>query len=41
MQLTHTERPWLSAREGVEPGAACSRIISKDVMQDYCSSLCK
>ena len=41
MQLTHTERPWLEARTNIEPGAAGSKIISMDVMQDYYCGLCE
>ncbi len=32
---THTEHPWLAAREGFEPGQACNRPISLDSMASY------
>lgn len=38
-ELIHQERPWLEARKGIEPGMACSNIISKDIMQEYYGGL--
>lgn len=37
--LTHQEKPWLDAREGVLPGAFCDNEISLDSMAEYYSSL--
>lgn len=34
-ELTHRERPWLSAREGYEPNERCEVIISEDLMREY------
>lgn len=34
-ELTHRERPWKETRSGVAPGAACSRVIDKTLMQEY------
>ncbi len=37
--LTHQERPWREAREGIAPGERCDRVISKEIMQDYYAGL--
>ncbi len=37
--LTHTERPWLAAREGLKPGEASENIIDKASMHEYYASL--
>ena len=36
--LTHKERPWREAREGVPDFARCDRVISTDTMQEYYSA---
>ena len=38
-QATHAERPWIEARQGVEPGARSNEVIDTDVMQDYFTGL--
>ncbi len=40
-ELTHQERPWKETREaaGARPGDVCTKIISKDIMQDYYAGL--
>lgn len=38
-ELTHKELPWKDARAGVPAGEPCSRIISKDSMQQYYGGL--
>jgi uncharacterized phage-associated protein len=37
--LTHSENPWLEAREGLEPTASCNREITLDSMQAYYEAL--
>jgi uncharacterized phage-associated protein len=37
--LTHNEDPWKSAREGVPEGERSNRVISKESMLEYYSSL--
>jgi uncharacterized phage-associated protein len=37
--LTHLERPWVKAREGLMPGDRGRNIISKESMLSYYSSL--
>ncbi|HEV2591842.1 MAG TPA: type II toxin-antitoxin system antitoxin SocA domain-containing protein [Gaiellaceae bacterium] len=37
--LTHQERPWNEAREGVSPGARSGREITPAMMADYYGSL--
>lgn len=37
--LTHKEAPWKEAREGYEPMASCTEVISKASMAEYYSSL--
>lgn len=37
--LTHMERPWLSARDGMAPGERSNREISIGSMAEYYSSL--
>lgn len=39
IQLSHSEPPWQEAREGLPETARGSRIISRDLMADYYSSL--
>lgn len=38
-QLTHSEAPWIRAREGLAPGQRGSRIIELDDIYDYYSDL--
>lgn len=38
-ELTHQERPWLDAREGLRPGQRGQHRISIDAMADYYGSL--
>ncbi|WP_415931566.1 Panacea domain-containing protein [Zhenpiania hominis] len=33
--LTHSERPWKSARKGCSPGAYCDNVIDKEEMRQY------
>lgn len=37
--LTHKEKPWIDARNGVPEGEHCSNIIDKDGMQEYYDGL--
>jgi uncharacterized phage-associated protein len=37
--LTHQERPWLEAREGLAPGERGSAVITHDAMADYYGGL--
>lgn len=37
--LTHSERPWIDAREGVDPGERCTRVISHADMAEYYGAL--
>lgn len=37
--LTHQERPWLQARQGIADGSPCTTVISKLAMHEYYSSL--
>ncbi|GGJ72828.1 Panacea domain-containing protein [Glutamicibacter ardleyensis] len=37
--LTHSERPWLEAREGLPVGASSQKEVSTDSMQDFFSAL--
>lgn len=37
--LTHMERPWNDARQGLPAGVPCSNIITKDSMAMYYGSL--
>lgn len=37
--LSHSERPWQEAREGVSPGESSTNEVSRDVMQEYYSAL--
>lgn len=32
---THNESPWLEARNGIDPGARCTNIISTQTMYEY------
>jgi len=34
-EQTHKEDPWIIARNGLEPGARCNKIITKKSMQEY------
>lgn len=38
-QLTHLERPWNDARQGVPAGAGCNRTITKESMAEYYGGL--
>lgn len=38
-RMTHEEVPWQRAREGLAPHVASNRVIRKDWMQEYYSSL--
>lgn len=38
-RLTHRERPWRTAREGLAPGDRSDKVISKESMQAYYSGL--
>ena len=38
-ELTHKERPWKEARDGLEMGEPCTNIISKESMQEYYGGL--
>lgn len=40
-ELTHKERPWKETRAeaGAQPGDYCTRVISKEIMQDYYAGL--
>ena len=38
-ELTHQERPWRETRYGVPVGDNCSKVIEKDLMQDYYGGL--
>ena len=38
-ELTHSEDPWLLARDGCAPGDSCNKVISKESMQEYYGSL--
>lgn len=37
-ELTHSEKPWLDAREGLEPGASSENVITREAIQSYYSS---
>lgn len=37
--LTHSERPWLAAREGLSPTERGDRVIDPEVMFDFYTSL--
>ena len=37
--LTHSERPWLEAREGTPEFAASNAVINTDTMQEYYSAM--
>lgn len=37
--LSHSERPWREAREGVADGASSTNEVSQDVMQDFYSAM--
>lgn len=38
-ELTHEERPWLETRGDLDPGAHSKKVITKDLMKEYYSSL--
>lgn len=38
-ELTHKERPWRDARIGVPIGENCTKVIEKDLMQEYYGGL--
>lgn len=35
--LTHSEKPWQEARNGIPPEASCTNIISKTTMEEFYS----
>lgn len=37
--LTHQEKPWLAARDGLNPGDISDEVIQKAAMHEYYSSL--
>lgn len=37
--LSHSERPWQEARQGLAPGAASHAEVSKDTMQEFYGGL--
>ena len=37
--LSHSERPWREAREGVEDGASSTNEVSQEIMQDFYSAM--
>jgi len=37
--LTHLESPWKDARKGLQPGERSNRVISKEAILEYYSSL--
>jgi uncharacterized phage-associated protein len=37
--LTHKERPWREARQGVSAGMRSTNIVSKEIMQEYYGGL--
>ena len=37
-QLSHSERPWIDAREGLEPGERSDRQITNEAIYSYYSS---
>jgi len=40
-RLTHTEKPWIIARQGIDQNERCTNIISKNEIEEYYSSLRK
>lgn len=40
-RLTHMEKPWIIARQGIDPKERCTNIISKNEIEEYFSSLRK
>lgn len=38
-RLTHMEKPWNDARQGVHPGEGCNNIITKASMAEYYGGL--
>lgn len=38
-ELTHSEKPWIEARKGLEPASNSTNIISHDQMKNYYGSL--
>ena len=38
-ELTHSEKPWIEARKGLEPASNSTNIISHDRMKNYYGSL--
>ena len=38
-ELTHSERPWIEARAGLDPGERGSNVISLESMAEYYGSL--
>ena len=39
-ELVHRERPWKETRGDTPSGEKCSRVIEKDLMQDYYGGIC-
>ncbi len=38
-RLTHAEKPWVNARQGIDHKERCNNIISKQEIQEYYSGL--
>ncbi|EEV6044720.1 DUF4065 domain-containing protein [Escherichia coli] len=38
-QLTHQEKPWILAREGVQEGEPCRNLIDKKITSDFYRSI--
>ena len=38
-ELTHKERPWREARDGIAPGEPSNNVITKESMQEYYGGL--
>ena len=38
-EQTHSEAPWINARQGIPDGAACNEVITKEDMGNYYGSL--
>lgn len=36
--MTHSERPWQEAREGIDPAARCENLIDEELMASFYSS---
>ncbi len=33
--MTHSDKPWIEAREGIAPEARCSNVINKEKIKKY------